>query len=909
MTFIARFREVVRRDGARVAIEDGVRRETYEDLDESVRAIGAHLRARGVGVGDVVAIRSRDRTALVRGMLGAWYARAAFVVITPDLPDERARAMERDACARVTLDDDVLGNTRDLPRETRGARNRSDTRGARAEDLAYVVFTSGTTGAPKGVLVTQAGIVPMLDAQIAAFELAAGARATWMLSPLFDASMSDVGTALLAGATIVAMDVRGVAPREIAARLEALRVTHADLPPSLLALFGDAIPSTLRTIVVGGEPCADHVVARVASRVRLVNVYGPSEATVCTSMNVCTSDARHAGRIGAPLSHVTYRVEDDELLIGGTCLARGYANDDALTAARFVVRDGARFYRTGDRVRAREDGELAWVGRLDRQVKIAGVRIEPEEIESHLRADASVLDVAVAIVRRALVAFVVLQEGANLEDVRAGLAARVPRWLVPARFIETSALPRTASNKVDYAALSNDIDRVERASHTPDEIERAIADAFASALARSTFDRDEDFVAAGADSLALLAACAAADARGVILSPETIALGRTARRVAASDDLSGRTATSLARDVDEVARDVVNPGKPARAVFVTGATGTLGARLVHALVARGASVTCLVRAPDDAAAHARMIETCGDLPLVRAMCGDVALERFGWSVARWNALANEHDAIVHAAADLRLTATYAALRATNVLGARHAADFATTGARKALHHVSTLSVFASSNLRRSGRMFDESMELHSARIVYGGYAQSKWAGERVVRGAHVTRLGLLLPARGRDLFGAFVRASRDVGCLPCGDDARFDVTDADFAAAAIAHFVTSGDPGVRVRHVAGSASASLDDLASALSHAGVRIERTSMDEFRRRVLARANAMDALALASFRALWADDAASRAFDLFEATNVDLGASRTHVDLARVGIACPSTSDTLASAVESALAWGLP
>lgn len=749
------------------------------------------------------------------------------------------------------------------------------------DDLAYVVFTSGTTGTPKGVLVTHAGIVPMLDAQIAAFELDASSRATWMLSPLFDVFISDVGTALLSGATLVVAHVRGLAPRDITAHLEALRVTHADLPPSLLSLVHSALPRSLRTIVVGGEVCAPRVVANVASRVRLVNVYGPTEATVCTSMNVCRPGDRHGARIGAPLAHVVYRVEDEELLIGGACLARGYAGDGELTARRFVTRDGVRFYRTGDRVRAREDGELDIVGRIDRQVKIAGVRIEPEEIEARLREDAEVIEAAVVARTRSLDAFVVVRAGVSMSDVRDRLVAAVPRWMVPARFVQMRALARNASGKIDYASLAAPVDG-ERSELCTDA-ERAVCGALASALRRETFGVDEDFVAAGADSFALLEACATADAHGVILSPEVISTARTPRRIAASGALRGKETAELARDVASIARSVVAQPSAARAVFLTGATGTLGTRLVKALSERGASVTCLVRRD----------VSFGDLPRVRAVRGDVALPRFGLPRAQWDALAREHDAIVHAAADLRLTSTYEALRDTNVLGACHAADFANAGTPKTLHHVSTLSVFASTDSARSGRTFGESMDLHTARIVQGGYAQSKWAAEAAVRGACVARLGLLLPARGHDLFGAFARAARIVGCLPEGDAWRFDVTDVSFAARALAHFVTSNPK--RVYHVANRSPASMDDLASAL-----RVARVPLTEFRERVAAHRSSLDALALASFRALTSPDDASRAFDLFEATHVDLGAHETLAELARAGIVCPRASDVLEACV---------
>jgi amino acid adenylation domain-containing protein len=735
-----RIRQRARAASEHVAIDGRV---TYGELDARACAIAAHVREAGAGRDDVVVVRSDDRGAIVLGMCGALYAGAAFLVITSDVPRERAERMMRDAHARVIVGDDVIARA-PVPASFEIARSAP-------EDLAYVVFTSGTTGTPKGVLVTHAGLLPMLDAQVEAFALGSTARAAWVLSPLFDASVSDVLTALASGATIVPGAIRP--PRELFEWIARERVTHADLPPSILALTSGALPSTLRTIVIGGEPCADHVVDRVARQVRLVNVYGPTEATVCTSLVVCTPGEPHHARLGKPLPHVTYRVEDGELLIGGACLARGYAGDPKLDEERFVFRDGARFYRTGDRVRARGDGELEWIGRLDRQLKVGGVRVEPEEIESRLREDDRVIDVAV--VGNPLRAFVVTR--GDVDAIRAALAERVPKWLVPASFVVMDVLPRTATGKVDYGALITHVTFVERAG---DETTAEICAALGRALGRAPLGPDEDFVRAGGDSLAALSACAAADERGVLLSPETIASERTARRIAASRDVRGMTTEELDADVASLARPpwALRDGAP-RAVFVTGATGTLGPALVRALASRGLAVTCLVRAKDDAAALERLRDVLHEVPRgVRAIAGDVALDGLGLG-ARFDALAKEHDAIVHAAADLRLTSTYAALRAANVLGTAHACEFARAGSMR-LHHVSTLSVFASSDLARSGRTFHEDDDLREARVLHGGYAQSKWAAERVVpRGANVIRLGLVLPARTHDLFGAFIRAA------------------------------------------------------------------------------------------------------------------------------------------------------
>ena len=305
-----------------------------------------------------------------------------------------------------------------------------------AADLAYVIYTSGTTGQPKGVAVEQRGLPALLHSQIEAFQLSAESRVLWMLSPAFDASISDVGTTLLSGAALHieapdgALTTRSLTPAAVLETLHRRGITHADLPPALVAqLDADEAPQSLKTIVIGGEPCPPAAVRSWARRCRVVNVYGPTEATVCTSLCVCDPERWERPLIGRPIDGVRYMIDapvadrDDpgatgELMISGPCLARGYVNQPDLTAARFVTMNGARWFRTGDRVRRDADVELVFLGRMDRQLKIRGYRIEPEEIEAAIRAMPTVgqcavvaRQVSLSLTGRALVAPVASRNG------------------------------------------------------------------------------------------------------------------------------------------------------------------------------------------------------------------------------------------------------------------------------------------------------------------------------------------------------------------------------------------------------------------------------------------------------------------------------------------------------------------
>ena len=292
-------------------------------------------------------------------------------------PGKRVRRILGACDAKIILDQEALG------KHLKGdARRAPEPARLSPSDLAYVIGTSGSRGYPKPVAVEHRGLVPMLEAQVAAFDLRPGDRVLWMLSPSFDASVSDIGTALLAGAALhVFPDLGRFDLDRLVRALSEWRITHIDLPPSLLPLIDpEDLPASLRTVVVGGEAADPATVRRWASRVRLVNVYGPTEATVCTSLGACHPETWREPLLGQPLPGARYHLIDGELCIEGDCLARGYVGQPELTAVKFPVVDGVRVFRTGDRVRLREDGEFVYLGRVDRQIKLHGRLIAPEEV-------------------------------------------------------------------------------------------------------------------------------------------------------------------------------------------------------------------------------------------------------------------------------------------------------------------------------------------------------------------------------------------------------------------------------------------------------------------------------------------------------------------------------------------------
>jgi amino acid adenylation domain-containing protein/thioester reductase-like protein len=918
---------------------------TYADLHRRAQGLAATLVQQGAGRETVVGLGVERSADYLVALLATWYAGAAFLPLDPALPRDRLAFMVGDSGCRLAVVQP--GGERLLDglelRFVHPDVNGGDFKRAsvRDDDLAYVIYSSGSTGIAKGVLVEQRGIVHLLRAQIEAFSLTPSSRTLFYLSTSFDASVSDIGTAFLAGAALhlePAATLQDVP--SLPGLLERRGITCVDLPPALLRVLDPtAMPACLKTVVIGGEVCPVEVVRRWARRVRLVNVYGPTEATVCSSMGVCDADTWDAPLLGQPLPGVTYRVVDGELYIGGVGLARGYLTRPELTACKFVVLAGERFYRSGDHVWLRPDGEYVFLGRLDRQVKVRGQLVEPDEIEGRLLQHPDVLDAAVVqrpvgAGREGLVAFVVPRRHATgVRWLRDWLGCALPPWMVPQSFQTRDALPRTSSGKVDLMALTScelsESSGEQAELSTPEA--RLLAEVWREVLGIGAVRPEDCFLDQGGDSLAALEAAAAAASRGILVPPgwllEPLSLTEIADRIGEGGALA------LSRSCDELRDDVRLEGElhewlheathrpegrhnepDPRCILLTGATGFLGARLLDELLQRSdAEVVCFVRATDAADGH-KCVETAlrrQDRPLkypdrVRTVCGDLERSRLGLQESAWRQLSEQVDAIYHCAARVNMVLPYDSLRHANVGGTREVLRLLLQGRRKRLHHVSSLSVFVSTDCDQ-GRM-EERDELPPARRVFGGYAQTKWAAEELIRSAGVGPRAIYRPGLitgdsrtgfgpSTDFLGSFVRGLARLGCVPREglDTLKVDVTPVDFVAAALVHLSLTSAAENRTFHLANPRSLLLGELVEAMRSHGMVIEATPLAEWRRRAAVRREdrAIAAASLALCRCTGAATgvfAAQRTVDLFQATDATFVLDNAVSGLAGTGIVCP-------------------
>ncbi len=466
---------------------------SYGELNRSANRLAHRLRRLGVGPGATVGLFMERSTAMVAGLLGIWKAGGAYVPLDPGLPPARlaflledsgvpvivteersSAALPRHGARTVLLGDpELAGESESDPEPLGGPQNP-----------AYLIYTSGTTGQPKAVVVERRHLENTLAATRRLFGFEAADRMPCVAPFSFDVFLFELLSPLLAGGVSQLVPLRPTLDVEtLVDALSEATLLHA--VPALMRQVVEAVrrrpePPRLRALFVGGDVVPADLVAdlrKIFPQARIWILYGPTEAAILATAGPVPSAGPARPLLGRPLDGVTIDLRDrverlvppgvpGEIWIGGPGGARGYLGRDELTAERFVTRDGRRFFRSGDLARRLAAGELEFLGRLDSQVKIRGFRIELGEIESalgrHPRVSAAVVavhaeDAGGSGEGRRLVAYVVPRERGETDsligELRRGLQAELPDYMVPAAFVLLDSLPLTVHGKVDREAL------------------------------------------------------------------------------------------------------------------------------------------------------------------------------------------------------------------------------------------------------------------------------------------------------------------------------------------------------------------------------------------------------------------------------------------------------------------------
>ncbi len=544
---------------------------SYRELDEAANRLAGALAARGAGAETPVAIKLPRGPRYVVAILAALKAGATYVPLEPGMPAERVNSILRQSGATIVIDDNFAadGHSDFQPVEV-------DPRHA-----AYVVFTSGTTGEPKGVIGTHAALGAYADDHLdhvlrpAAARLGRTLRIAHAWSFAFDAAWQPL-VALLDGHAVHVVDEHTQTDAEaLVAAIAEHGVDMIDTTPSMFAQLRSAGLLTrvpLAVLALGGEALGGGswgFIRRECARTGMTafNCYGPTETTV--EAVVAAIDRHDEPSIGHPTGHTCGYVLDSalrpvpdgvagELYLGGAQLARGYLNRAPETVARFVADPfvaGMRMYRTGDLVRRQPDGSLQYVGRADAQVKIRGHRVEPGEIAVVLESHPDVRHAGVVVREHQgvprLIAYVALEDSSSVNELRRMLVARLPRYMVPQRIVIVDEIPLTPNGKLDEATLVaiDSTALTESGGIEPEsETESGLVEVLTEILHLSRVDPNADFLELGLDSIVALSVVQAARRRGIALRARLILECASVRELAAAIDAEAAEATHPTMD-------------------------------------------------------------------------------------------------------------------------------------------------------------------------------------------------------------------------------------------------------------------------------------------------------------------------------------------------------------------------
>jgi amino acid adenylation domain-containing protein len=522
---------------------------TYGEVRTAALDLVAVLREHGIRTGDRVGLLSARAAGGPIAMLGIMLAGATYVPIDPLWPAARRADIARRAqlALALTADADVEPPPEcpALRLTTQGLRRTGDTV---AGELhldgslpAYVVFTSGSTGGPKAVLVRSSAAANLVTGTAARLDLGEDAVFVSLSAFTFDASVFEIFGSLSVGAELVVAAPEDLEPRRLARLLDIDRPVFTQTTPTVAEhlLAAGFVPPTNLTLLLCGEPLRDSLVRRFATISQLWNLYGPTEATVYATAHACLPiEPAGAGPgadlpIGEPVAGARLEIRPDpdgdpdtgELIIGGPGVALGYLGDPELTARHFI--DGGTRYATGDVVRRRPDGALVFVGRRDRQVKIRGHRVELDEIEAVIvglvgHGRVAVLALDDDHIGRYAAAFVEPGGAVSVDDLPDRMAALVPRHLVPARFHEVAELPMKPNGKLDRGALTAGAGAGAGAGPDAGQVRSWLVERWQEILGREVETTSNFYALGGHSLLAMRVAIAIEDIYGVEMEVTTV---------------------------------------------------------------------------------------------------------------------------------------------------------------------------------------------------------------------------------------------------------------------------------------------------------------------------------------------------------------------------------------------------
>lgn len=775
---------------------------SYRELDQKSSQLANILLEKGVKEGIFVPVWLDRSLEWLVAILGILKTGAAYVPIDPAYPVKRVEYILADTSAEILITDTRRGNslTEGINAEIFHLDNTESLSHLSAElpditisqdALAYTIYTSGSTGNPKGVMISHHSIQHLVTWHNQYFHVDGTSHLTLVAGLAFDISVWETWSALIAGAVIyIAANEDRVEASGLVNFYRKNRITHGFTPsvlaPSVVEETRKYNDLELKYLFTGGEKLKPVLTSELSYE--LIDYYGPTECTVyATFKKVKDINGQYISSIGRPIANAQAYIlgENSELLpvgavgelhIGGNLLAKGYLNNEKLTASKFIsspFRENEKLYRTGDLARWNPDGDIEFLGRIDNQVKIRGFRVELGEIERCLARLDEIQEAAVITKdhgsNKYIVAFIVAKPGEKAEAVRVRqhLKEELPGYMIPAQIINVDKIPLTANGKTDTHLLKElaDKEAKELISTEPptNETERIIADIWAEELERPVINITDNFFDIGGNSLLVAIVATALNSRfdtkvymrdiyqfPVLkqLADELITRAKKAREAIPEEDVEPYVA--LQQDVYLAPGTVFAGGfdpkqlEDPKTIFLTGVTGFVGIHLLQEILdTTSADIYCLVRAQDEFYAMEK-IDRCykqyhigrkeEQKPRIIPVIGDLSLPLLGLSEEQFKKLAAMLDLIYHSGSSVNFIEPYSYMKAPNVEGLREIIKLAGAERTTCLALLSTISVYSWGHVFTGKKVMLESDDIAQNLMSVSkdiGYVRSKWVMEAV----------------------------------------------------------------------------------------------------------------------------------------------------------------------------------
>ena len=842
----------------------------------------------------VVGICLPKCSALYAGILAILGSGAVYLPLEPSHPMQRQQYILSNAGAVLLLHDGQHPLASEMPSLDISAidiehmdvdqplmRQRPD-----LDAPCMALYTSGTTGHPKGVLLSQANLAHFTAWYADYVQLTEQSRVLQFSSLSFDSSLIDIFPTLLQGAElIVPNDDQRRDPLQLVELIRHQQLSHAFLPPALLSILPLDQLQVLNHVMTGGDVCEPCVIEQLTRQGNLYNLYGPTEATVLiTARQLRVDDSNRT--LGAPIANSQVLILDEdfqpvpeqtvgELYIIGPGVCLGYLNNPQQTAERYLNLslpngESLRAYRTGDMAKWTGAG-IELCGRRDNQVKIRGFRVEPEEIERCLRDSQLYRQVAVVIdSQRRILAFLAQpqenQTGAAREALKAHATRFLPDYMQPTAWTELTSMPFASNGKVDRKALLElPVSMTENPSRRlPANADEALLlEIWAELLElpASDISTDESFFNLGGHSILLsrmLLRLREEFGRSISINrfielPTVTKLATLVRGSGTEEVLSEQAIADAFRELDVQPLPVSRMGDVHK-VIVTGANSFVGVHIVEALLAWGASeVACLVRDGDGQSAAERFAHALRenrlehlDLNRVRVYAADITRPSLGLAVEVYEHLDREFGALVHNAANVNHVLDYESLARDNVEPIFECLRLCEGRSKKIFNFVSTLS--ASSTISDDGRVLELPAAQTPPIYIKNGYNLSKWVGERILerareRGVRVnvyrpgnisfnSLTGVCQPHKNRLML--MLKGSIQLGQVP-EFALNFDLMPVDFLARFIAFHASRYSAEKAVFNLHNPEPLSWDDYVASFREAGREFSMVSVADWQQQL--------------------------------------------------------------------------